>query len=57
LAEYRREELAPRDRLGNALAQATGLPWFVRNCIVKAALVARLRPLARLLGERRHWPY
>jgi predicted O-methyltransferase YrrM len=57
LAEYRREELAPRDRLGNALAQATGLVWFVRNCIVKAALVARLRPVARLLGERRHWPY
>jgi hypothetical protein len=57
LAEYRREELAPRERLGNALAQATALPWFVRNCIVKAALVARLRPVARVLGERGHWPY
>lgn len=57
LAEYRHEELAPRERLSNALAQAAGLMWFVRNCIVKAALVARLRPVARVLGERGHWPY
>jgi hypothetical protein len=57
LAEYRREELGSRERLDNALAQAAVLPYFVRNCIVKAALVARLRPVARLLGERGHWPY
>ncbi|MGH2892239.1 MAG: class I SAM-dependent methyltransferase, partial [Solirubrobacteraceae bacterium] len=57
LAEYRREQLGPRERLGNALTQAAALPWFLRNCIVKAALVSRLRPVARLLGERGHWPY
>jgi predicted O-methyltransferase YrrM len=57
LAEYRREELRSRERLDNALAQAAALPYFARNCIVKAALVARLRPVARLLGERGHWPY
>lgn len=57
LAEYRREDLAPRARLDNALAQAAALPYFVRNCVVKAALVARLRPLARALGEHGHWPY
>lgn len=57
LAEYRREELGPRERLHNALTQTAALPYFVRNCLVKAALVARLRPVARLLGERGHWPY
>jgi predicted O-methyltransferase YrrM len=57
LAEYRREDLDLRARLGNALSQAAALPYFVRNCLVKAALVARLRPVARALGERGHWPY
>jgi predicted O-methyltransferase YrrM len=57
LAEYRRERLAPRERLRNAAAQAGGIPYFVRNCVVKALLVARLRPVARLLGEKGHWPY
>jgi predicted O-methyltransferase YrrM len=57
LAEYRREGLTARERLRNAAAQATGLPYFVRNCVVKALLVARLRPVARLLGEKGHWPY
>ena len=57
LAEYRRERLAPRERLRNAAAQAAGIPYFVRNCVVKALLVARLRPVARLLGEKGHWPY
>jgi predicted O-methyltransferase YrrM len=57
LAEYRRERLAPAERLRNAAAQATGIPYFVRNCVVKALLVARLRPVARLLGEKGHWPY
>ena len=57
LAEYRREDLGPRERRDNVLAQAAALPYFVRNCVVKAALVARLRPLARALGEHGHWPY
>ncbi|MFZ1992711.1 MAG: class I SAM-dependent methyltransferase [Solirubrobacteraceae bacterium] len=57
LAEYRRQELGPRERLGNAMRQAAALPYFARNCVVKAALAARLRPVARLLGERGHWPY
>lgn len=57
LAEYRREALSPGERVRNAAAQAAGLPYFVRNCVVKALLVARLRPVARLLGEKGHWPY
>lgn len=57
LAEYRHTPLGPRDRALNAARQAADVPYFIRNCIVKLALVARLRPLARLLGERGHWPY
>ena len=57
LAEYRREALSGAARLRNGLRQATELPYFVRNCVVKLALVARLRPVARALGERGDWPY
>lgn len=42
----------------DALAQLAQLPWFARNLVVKALIVARLRPLARLLGHRDGpWPY
>lgn len=55
LIEYRRER-APVP--GNALRQLAELPWFLRNVLVKVALIARLRPLARLLGHRSgDWPY
>lgn len=57
LAEYRRADLAPGARARSAGAQLAQLPYFVRNCLVKAALVARLRPVARLLGEHGHWPF
>jgi hypothetical protein len=57
LAEYRCETMDVRARVANGLAQAAALPYFVRNCLVKLALVARLRRLARLLGEHGHWPY
>jgi Methyltransferase domain len=57
LAEYQRASLTARERVDNAARQALALPYFVRNCVVKLALVARLRPLARLLGEHGHWPY
>lgn len=59
LAEYRREELDARDRVRNAARQLRGVPWFLRNGLIKVALVARLRRLARLLGlpDGDHWPY
>jgi predicted O-methyltransferase YrrM len=59
LAEYRREELSGKDRLRNAARQLRGVPWFARNALIKLALVARLRPVARLLGlpDGDHWPY
>jgi predicted O-methyltransferase YrrM len=59
LAEYRREELTGAERLRNAAAQLRGIPWFVRNCLIKVALVARMRPVARRLGlpDEDDWPY
>jgi predicted O-methyltransferase YrrM len=59
LAQYRREDLGPGARIGNAVRQAAHLPYFVRNSLIKVAMVARLRPVARLLGlpDEDAWPY
>ena len=58
LAEYRREDLRVRARLASAARQLASLPWFARNLVVKAAIVARLPWLARALGHRSGpWPY
>jgi predicted O-methyltransferase YrrM len=59
LAQYRREDLAAGPRVANALRQALQVPYFVRNGLIKVALVARLRPVARLLGQPDEdaWPY
>jgi predicted O-methyltransferase YrrM len=59
LAEYRRDELSAGERARNALTQAAGLPYFVRNGLIKVALLAHLRPVARLLGQpdADEWPY
>jgi hypothetical protein len=60
LAEYRRVERPLRGRAwaANVARQLGQLPYFARNLIVKLALVARLRPLARALGHTSgDWPY
>lgn len=61
MAEYRRVNapLRASERLANAGRQLAELPWFLRNVLIKVAIVARLRPLARLLGHRSgdEWPY
>jgi hypothetical protein len=59
LAEYRREDLSGLAWLRNAARQLGGVPYFVRNGLIKLALVARLRPLARRLGlpDGDAWPY
>jgi Methyltransferase domain len=58
LAEYRREPIAGPARLANAGRQLAQLPWFLRNVIVKVAIVTHLRPLARLMGhDGGEWPY
>jgi predicted O-methyltransferase YrrM len=59
LAQYRREDLSPAGRLRNLARQAIDLPYFARNGLIKVAMVARLRPVARLLGlpDEDAWPY
>ena len=60
LAQYRREDLsAGRARRATRCARPSHLPYFVRNGLIKVALVARLRPVARLLGQPDEdaWPY
>lgn len=58
LAIYRRSSLSAIELASNALAQLVELPYFVRNGLVKVLLLARLRPLAQLLGHRQgDWPY
>jgi SAM-dependent methyltransferase len=55
LAEYRRER---GPRLASAARQLAALPWFGRNLVIKAAIVARMPALARALGHRSGpWPY
>jgi hypothetical protein len=58
LAVYRRDQLSGPETAANAARQLAELPYFARNTLVKLALVARLEPLARLLGQRDGgWPY
>ncbi|MDX6643503.1 MAG: hypothetical protein QOD76_1465 [Solirubrobacteraceae bacterium] len=58
LAEYERARMRPFERARNVVRQSAQLAWFARNVAIKAALVARLRPLARLLGQGdSEWPY
>ncbi|MGI8633631.1 MAG: class I SAM-dependent methyltransferase [Solirubrobacterales bacterium] len=58
MAEYRREDLGLAASVGSAVRQLAQLPWFARNLVVKAAIVAGLDPVARLLGHREGpWPY
>jgi hypothetical protein len=59
LAAYRRARMDGRARARNALRQLGGLPYFARNMAIKVLVVARLRPLASLLGLRpgEDWPY
>jgi predicted O-methyltransferase YrrM len=59
LAEYRLEPMSGRMRVRNVLRQAVDIPYFARNCLIKVALLARLRPVARLLGQpdADAWPY
>jgi predicted O-methyltransferase YrrM len=49
LAEYRRDPVPVADLALNAGRQLIHWPWFVRNLLVKVALVSKARPVARLL--------
>jgi len=52
LAEYRRQPVRGPARIANAARQASGLPWFARNVLVKLAVALHVLPLARALGHR-----
>ena len=51
LAVYRAEPMSGAGRAWNAVRQATQLPWFARNVLVKIAVITRAYPVARLLGH------
>lgn len=58
MAHYRREPLGPRARLANAARQAAQLPWFARNVLIKALIVAKLGRVTRVFGhDPATWPY
>jgi predicted O-methyltransferase YrrM len=58
LAVWRREPVHGTERVVNTARQLAPLGWFARNVAVKAAIVGRVRPVARLLGsDGSTWPY
>ena len=61
LAEYERlaAPLRGRERARDAARQLAQLPWFARNVLFKALVLAGLRPVAHRLGlpAGMHWPY
>lgn len=59
MAEYRRGELGPDERRRSTTGQLAQLPWFASNVVIKALIVARLRPVARALGfpDDKPWPF
>jgi len=57
LAEYRREPVRGLARARNVARQLAELPWFARNLVVKALIVAKLPWATRLLGHTGDdWP-
>jgi Methyltransferase domain len=59
LAEYRHEPVRGLGRVVNGGRQLAQLPWFLRNVVVKALIVAKLGGVARVLGHKpdEPWPY
>ena len=59
MTHYRREDLTVGERAGNAARQAAQLPWFVRNLIIKALILAKLGRLTQpLFGhDPATWPH
>lgn len=58
MTHYRRTPVRGRARATNAARQLAQVPWFARNVVIKALMVARLGRLTRLLGhDGETWPY
>ena len=49
MTEYRRQLVTGVDRLRNAVAQLTQLPWFAKNLVLKVLIVTKLK--------QGPWPY
>ena len=59
MTHYRREQLVGAERVRNPLRQLASLPWFVRNLIIKALILAKLGRLTQpLFGhDPATWPH
>ncbi|MBX3286979.1 MAG: class I SAM-dependent methyltransferase [Acidimicrobiales bacterium] len=58
MTHYRREPLTAPERVRNGLRQVAQLPWFVRNVVIKALILAKLGPLTRAFGhDPATWPH
>ena len=58
MTHYRREPVTGSDRLRNAGRQAANLPWFLRNVVIKALIVAKLGAVTRVFGhDPKTWPH
>jgi predicted O-methyltransferase YrrM len=58
MTHYRREPVRGLDRVKNAGRQLANLPWFVRNVIIKALILAKLGPVTRVFGhDPATWPH
>jgi hypothetical protein len=61
LAEYERRSAPPAaaERARDAARQLAQLPWFARNVLIKALVLAGFRGLAHRIGlpAGMHWPY
>ena len=57
-ARYRRERLTGGERVRNAGRQLAQLPWFARNVLIKALIVAHLGKVTKIFGhDPETWPY
>ena len=59
MTHYRREHLTTGERVRNVARQLASLPWFVRNLIIKALILAKLGRLTQpLFGhDPATWPH
>jgi hypothetical protein len=59
MTHYRREHLTGGERVANVGRQLASLPWFVRNLIIKALILAKMGRLTQPLFKHdpATWPH
>lgn len=58
MTHYRREPVVGAARIANAARQAANFPWFIRNVVIKALILAKLGRLTRIFGhDPDMWPH